>query len=119
MLWPQRGRGRRHRRHGHHPGRAAAGLAHADGLRLRNRRHRRVHDGAAGLRSAQAREARRVCIHTDRPDDAADDPAPDRRPCRPDYGGKGKSCRGDQRSGTDRRRRERHILCDSDARRRQ
>lgn len=35
------------------------------------------------------REARRVCIHTDRPDDVADDPAPDRRPCRPDDGGKG------------------------------
>lgn len=42
------------------------------------------------------REARRVCIHPDGPDDTADDPAPDRRPCRPDDGGKGKSRRGHQ-----------------------
>ena len=102
--WRQRGRGRRHRRHGHHPGRAAAGLPHADGLRLRHRRHRRVHDGAAGLCSAQAGEACRVCIHPDRPDDVADDPASDRRPCRPDDGGKGHAGGGDQRGGADRRR---------------
>ena len=102
--WRQRGRGCRHRRHGHHPGRAAAGLPHADGIRLRNRRHRRVHDGAAGLYRAQTREARRVCIHTDRAADAADHPAPDRRPCRPDDGGKGHAGGGDQRGGADRRR---------------
>ena len=108
--WLQRGRGRRRRRHGHHPGRAAAGLPHADGLRLRHRRHRRVHDGAAGLCRAQAREARRICIHTDRSDDAADDPAPDRRHCRPDDGSKGHAGGGDQRGGTLRRRRWQHGL---------